>query len=329
MIIECLNCHSRFRLDDARIGKGETRLRCSVCKHTFVFSLPAAAPGAVPAPQETGSPASAIDRPAAPAARSAAPPQASPAAAIPPARERQNAGRLADLFEDLPDVSEGVAGGAESPPLMEDKPQGFAGRSARSSVPYNPLGFEKAAALTRRPSSWARFLWGLVILVLLLGALFAAVWMWVPGYLPESLRFPAMAGKTSARTAETRLILQGVSGSFIPSQKFGPIFVVRGEVRNEYPENRSFLQLRGTILDEKGEKVASRESYAGNLPGNEVLAGLAPEQVEGLLQNRSGTEVSNVGVTPGKAVPFLIVFHGLPESISEFTVEAVGSSPTT
>ena len=51
------------------------------------------------------------------------------------------------------------------------------------------------------------------------------------------------------------------------------------------------------------------------------------EQLYAGLKNRSGKGKVNADIKPTTSIPFMIVFDNLPENMSEFTVEAVSSSP--
>jgi hypothetical protein len=50
-------------------------------------------------------------------------------------------------------------------------------------------------------------------------------------------------------------------------------------------------------------------------------------QINVELKNRPGKGNINVDVAPNRAIPFMVVLGDLPEDLSEFTVEAVSSSP--
>ncbi|HLG18186.1 MAG TPA: zinc-ribbon domain-containing protein [Bdellovibrionota bacterium] len=39
MVVECDQCHSRFRMDPNKIGPGGARVRCAKCEHIFVVKL--------------------------------------------------------------------------------------------------------------------------------------------------------------------------------------------------------------------------------------------------------------------------------------------------
>jgi hypothetical protein len=47
------------------------------------------------------------------------------------------------------------------------------------------------------------------------------------------------------------------------------------------------------------------------------------------MKNRHGRDKKNVNMPPGELTAFTIVFENLPKNLSEFTVEAVSSSPGT
>jgi hypothetical protein len=44
------------------------------------------------------------------------------------------------------------------------------------------------------------------------------------------------------------------------------------------------------------------------------------------LRNKFGDQRSNFQVTPGKVLPFMIVFSDLPEHFGEYSVQVVSSS---
>jgi len=45
------------------------------------------------------------------------------------------------------------------------------------------------------------------------------------------------------------------------------------------------------------------------------------------MKNRLGRDGKNADIPQDGSIPFTIVFEKLPENLSEFTVEAVSSSP--
>jgi hypothetical protein len=82
-------------------------------------------------------------------------------------------------------------------------------------------------------------------------------------------------------------------------------------------------------VDDKGQVVRRKLGYAGNTFTEQEIKTLPLEEINKAMRNRYGMARKNFNVAPGAATPFMIVFENLPENLSEFTVEAVSSSPGT
>jgi hypothetical protein len=70
-------------------------------------------------------------------------------------------------------------------------------------------------------------------------------------------------------------------------------------------------------------------AYAGNNFKEEEIKSLPLEKINKAMKNRYGMGRENVDMAPGAKIAFTIVFENLPKNLSEFTVEAVSSSPGT
>lgn len=115
-------------------------------------------------------------------------------------------------------------------------------------------------------------------------------------------------------------------GAFMTNQEAGEIFVVTGEAVNNFREPRAAIQVRATIMGPKGETLRQKTAYCGNALSNEQLATLPMAKIEGTMANQFGDSLANLGVQPGKGIPFVIVFSGVPKEAAEFGVEIVGST---
>jgi len=159
----------------------------------------------------------------------------------------------------------------------------------------------------------------------------AAIKLWVPtDLIPGYLRF--LKPKESIKNVNTgirRLSFGSVTGSFLESEKSGSLFVIRGKVRNNYPASRSYILLKGSILDGQGKVIRTKKAYAANTFTEEVIKMLPLKDLNKAMDDRFGMGNRNVDLPPGEAIPFTIVFEDLPDDISEFTVEAVSSSAGT
>ena len=125
-----------------------------------------------------------------------------------------------------------------------------------------------------------------------------------------------------------RLLFKDVTGSFINTKNNGQLFVVKGTVVNNYPKPCSLILLKSNILDGEGQVVKSKQAYAGNSFPEDELKKLPFREIEKAMKNPRGRDGRNVNVALGAPVPFMIVFQNLPNDVSEFTVEAVSSSPS-
>jgi hypothetical protein len=125
----------------------------------------------------------------------------------------------------------------------------------------------------------------------------------------------------------SRLSFKKVSGAYLKSRTAGQLFVIKGLVTNNYPSSRSYILLKGTILDNSGEVVTTKLAYAGNTFREDQIKMMSSDELNQAMKNRSGRKGMNEDIKPGKAIPFVIIFENLPYDVGEFTVEAVRSSP--
>lgn len=166
----------------------------------------------------------------------------------------------------------------------------------------------------------------LIILLFTGGA--ALIHFLMPDMLPRLLPFlKTEQVKETTDTGVSRLAFHSVSGEFVDSKKEGSIFLIKGKVKNDYPENRSYLLMQGSILDNKGKTVKTQTAYAGNILTDEEIKAMSLTEIEGELKSRARMETGKYLVAAGASIPFMIVLGGLPDDVSEFTVKAIRSSP--
>ena len=96
---------------------------------------------------------------------------------------------------------------------------------------------------------------------------------------------------------------------------------------NNNPKSRSFILLKGTILDENGKPIRRKLVYAGNTFDDDKLREMTLEEIDRGLKKQAGRGKINMNVKPTDSVPFMIIFENLPDNLGEFMVEAVSSSP--
>jgi predicted Zn finger-like uncharacterized protein len=311
MIIECEGCRSKFNLNEALLKREGSKVRCSVCKNVFT---------AYPPEPETGKGSGrmeleetvALDSPPILAERE---------------ESRPGTGRDVDFdqaFQKALDEEVPAAGPMDGVPGEEDA----VGDRPPDHENLDLEEPDEEAETPRQGKKSFRALPVILILVLILLAGTASVYYFAPGLLPESLSLLKPPQKVDVSDmGVARLSFANVKGGFVQSDKEGQLFVIQGVVTNHYPKGRSFILVKGSLLDDKGQVVKTKLAYAGNVFAEEQLKTMSIEEINKELKNRAGRENANARVKAEGQIPFSIVIESLPENLSEFTVEAVSSSP--
>lgn len=123
------------------------------------------------------------------------------------------------------------------------------------------------------------------------------------------------------------LLEDAIEGEFVENRSAGRVFVIKGKVKNDYPDMRNFIQVKGNLYLKNGKIARDQTVYAGNILSGTELQTLNKEQVSRKLNNRFGENKSNFRVPRGKVLPFMLVFFDIPQDLGEFSVEVVGSVP--
>lgn len=329
MIIKCEQCNSEFNIDETLLKPGGSKVRCAVCKHVFVAHPVEKAPveelSLDDSLEQELEDTMALDSIAEHVKKEPETVKESAEAGFDKAFE--------DALEEpagadgMPDLGEGmdVEGVMDQASMIEEEVT----RKTTREIPRGPGKVEKAPAVPRPVKKPGRspFLTVLLLIILLLLGGSAAVYFLAPDLIPDRFSFLRPATKEEITDVGIqRLSFKAVTGSFVESNKAGQLFVVKGMVTNNYSEPRSFILIKGSILDEEGQVLKRKLAYAGNIFSEEQLGNMTLEEIRKGLKNRFGKGRMNMNIGSGGSIPFTIIFDELPESMSEFTVEAVRSS---
>lgn len=319
MIIACEKCKTKFNLDENLLNVKGSKVRCSICEHVFV-AYPPEAPveGAVLEPDNAFQSTQALDSKT--------------------AFEDDGTEFMEDTSE--PDFEMEFEESAEEETSEEEAQDQV---SADEALHEEEIAVEpedviepfaekeevrpRAREVTsprKKSGPSRRFPVILLIILLLLAGGAGAIYFFAPELIPESLN---PASKNVADPGIRRLSFDGVNGLFLTSEKAGRLFVIKGNVINNYPKSRSFILIKGTLLDDKGQTVETKSVYAGNIFSEQQIEEMSLEEIDDGLKNREGKGNMNVNLGPGSSIPFMIILGNLPQNLSEFTVEAVSSSP--
>jgi predicted Zn finger-like uncharacterized protein len=346
MIIECNKCNSLFRLDEGLLREKGSKVRCSVCKHVFITYPSGRQPTA---DQKPGSPdqilgetvilesppvlnheeseplleelkdeefEAAFEEEAVTKRLQAVPPDEFPQ------QEEEDIEEFHLEMDDQEKEEIELEPAIVSQPAPKPKKAGAKGKPEPLQTTKKDI---RPKAKTSRRSRLPLIIF--LILFLFIGGAAAIIFL-APERIPEQLAFLKVAQKQEdSDPGVVRLRFTSVTGSFVQNAKAGQLFVVRGAISNNYNSSRSYVLVKGSILDDKGKVVKTKVAYAGNVFTENELQGLSMEQIDQGLRNRAGKADANVNIQPQASVPFMIVFEDLPENLSEFTVEPVSSSP--
>lgn len=114
---------------------------------------------------------------------------------------------------------------------------------------------------------------------------------------------------------------------FLENSHAGQVFVVEGEVKNVSNKPLSFVLLEGKLYTTSHQIAQTQRCYLGNIFSRQEIGGLKPAEIQDRMMNREGKSFRNVRIPPGSKVPFMLVFHNLPElkALGDYSVEVVGS----
>jgi predicted Zn finger-like uncharacterized protein len=121
------------------------------------------------------------------------------------------------------------------------------------------------------------------------------------------------------------LLDQLIRSEFVENSTAGRLVVIKGKVRNDYPEARNFIMVRAVVYAIDGKLIQRKTAYCGNTLSDSDLQTLDKATIDAKLRNKFGDERSSCRVPSGKVIPFVVVFSDLPDELGEFSVSVVSS----
>ena len=330
MIIACEECQSKFSLEEGLLKETGSKVRCSICKHVFTAFPPKEEPQIEEAPTKKTEETAIIH------------PEETP-------KEEDQISEIGDTvseeIEEEPSKEEEeleaisvedfsqLDSGAIKKKVEEAEIDKEVSVEEGIGVPEELEREEEEELLKpqpiieKRPRS--RMLLTILLIILILTGIVAALIVFKPGFLPESLPFlkRPLSKEQAFDMGNRRLSFKDLNGTFVDSEKAGKLFLVKGLVTNNYPDKRSFIRIKSNILDSKGTVVKSKIVFAGNPISEKEVLSLFTEEIDNRLGDKLGKDKMNINIQPNSSIPFMIIFSNLPEDMSEFTVEPISSSP--
>jgi predicted Zn finger-like uncharacterized protein len=189
-----------------------------------------------------------------------------------------------------------------------------------------PLTFPPIARRRKSPLQGLIFFIGLLLLAITGGA----VYFYWQGGVPELTSLvDRLTGQTAPPQVSGKIRLEGLASFYVTNREVGQMLAIQGKAVNDYPQPRSSLAVKGVLYNKEGKALLQQTVFCGNPLTQEALRKLSYAKIEESMNNPFGESLSNLNITPGKAISFTIVFRNLPADIAEFTVEAADSKPGT
>jgi predicted Zn finger-like uncharacterized protein len=122
-------------------------------------------------------------------------------------------------------------------------------------------------------------------------------------------------------------IVDTVNAYYLENVHAGQVLVIEGEVLNESSKPVSFITIEGKLYQNDDSVAQTQKCFAGNALTRKEIANLKVSELEDRMMNREGRNLKNVRIPPAGKIPFVLIFHNLPEinSLSNYSVDVISS----
>ena len=319
MIIQCRQCRTKFRFNDALMEGDGLWMRCSRCQHVFFQDNPSM----IKAPLE-----STVEKE--PAATEEPLP-------VSPLEARSNEQLISGGDEDvalfLDNVMKAKSSSNEELVLDIEKPAMEEMLEKEEAIADElPAGEGEGQAGKSSPKLIWKILkvalWVLFVIIVIPAIIYFFV------YPQMGDRFIKLADQylginiqefNRPKIVTGQVKLQDIRQRILNNYALGPIRVVEGIAVNQadYPISR--IMIKGEIVDAYAVVLGERSSYAGNVLTDEELTVLTEEEISRRLAQPEGRNNSNDKIVPNAQIPFMIVFVREPKGVIKTTVMTMGA----
>jgi predicted Zn finger-like uncharacterized protein len=319
MIIQCRQCRTKFRFDDALMEGDGVWMRCSHCQHVFFQDNPhIVQPGGETMAGEEHAPVQETSF--------------TSGAELPPAGVSIS-GDDEDAALFLDNVTKAKKGLNEELMLDIEKPAGDVIWEDESALASQSTVEEDEGKKRKSPrKGFWKFLKVALWIILVIVAVPAIIYFFVFPQMGD--RLIKIANKytgigiqepSSPEIVTGQIKLQDIRQRILNNYILGPIRVVEGTAVNQadYPVSR--IVIKGEIVDAYAVVLGERASYAGNVLTDEELTTQPEENILKKLSLPEGRNNVNDKIIPNGQVPFMIVFTHEPPGVIKTTVMTTGA----
>ncbi len=199
--------------------------------------------------------------------------------------------------------------------ISEEETEFIPGAPPQKLGRTSPPALKKRSPLSRR----VLFAGGAVILVLVVLALLLG---------PSSPLLTSTSRNVPKEPSQPIItITDSVNAYYLENIHSGQVLVIEGEVINESGKPVSFVLVEGKLYGKNDVVAQIQRCYLGNALTRKEIANLKLSEIQDRMMNREGKNLKNVRIPPASKVPFMLVFHNLPEmsSLSNYSVDVISS----
>lgn len=175
-----------------------------------------------------------------------------------------------------------------------------------------PEGGEMPLARKKRRFGRPR-LWLAALLLLCIGG--GAYWHFASREAARPLTEQELAKKVELLT------MRNVRQYYVDNEKVGKVFVIEGQVVNEFPQPKELIAVEAAIYDKDKKPLAVKKQLAGTQLSLFQLQVLSEKEMESFLNNKVEILSNNTNVRHGGEVPFMVLFYAPPGGVAEFGVK--------
>ncbi|PKN10159.1 MAG: hypothetical protein CVU72_02130 [Deltaproteobacteria bacterium HGW-Deltaproteobacteria-7] len=335
MIIQCKQCRTKFRFDDAQIVGDGLWVRCSRCQHVFF--------------QDNLKRMNVTDDL----------PQTNPASPQNVAAGRTG-GKLAfepvrnDVGKSAPDEDVASFLNAVMEPektagdnLKRESRQADRQSSGLADIEFSP-GFENLEEMhesedaseettpppvRKKSGLWKVALWTILVIAVIPAIVYFVVFPQLgerymklgEHFVNIALNAVGVSQPTQGQFVTGQVKLQDIRQRVINNYILGNIRVVEGTAVNQAEFSMARILVKGEVLDAYAVVLGERVSYAGNVLTEEELTNLSEEEILKRLSVPAGLNNSNDRVIPNGRIPFMIIFTRDVPGIIKTTVMIAGA----
>lgn len=329
MIVQCKQCRTKFRFDDAQMEGDGVWMRCSRCQHVFF--------------QEN------LLKTTSPAAAQQTPPVYHPE---PPSEKRT--GRLSfeaagaarpslNPDEDVKDFLEDVMAREETadsrlqPQPRSTEKAGMNLTDIEVSPAFENLEeseeFEESAEETpalpqprKKSRAWKIALFAILVIIVIPALVYFVVFPQLGDrYIQIARKYAGVSREPGGQSVIGQVKLQDIRQRVVNNYILGNIRVVEGTAVNQADFSIARIMVKAEILDAYAVVLDEKVSYAGNVLTDEELTNMSEEEIAKRLAQPEGRDNSNERVIPNSRIPFMIVFARDPQGTIKTTVTVAGA----